>query len=141
MKIIGQLLYERLVVDERYKNYCTKYKETNFVDEDLLKKLLIDHKDFYYLFLKSFIFLYYRYNIKHLNKELQNYYYIGKRKITLDDMDIILRYYYSNYNRCQKAIRYIISGKMRPNAELKLLKEIYNRDIEQSIIPVVGETE
>lgn len=137
MKIIGQVLYEKLVVDKRYNDYCIKYKNTYTIDIDVLKELLVDYKDFYYLFLKSFIFLYYRNNIKHLNKDLQNYYYIGKRKITLDDIYVVLKHYYSNYNRCRKVISIIISNRLRPNAELKLLKEIYN--IEQSIVPNIEE--
>ena len=137
MKIIGQVLYEKLVVDKRYNDYCIKYKNTYTIDIDVLKELLVDYKDFYYLFLKSFIFLYYRNNIKHLNKDLQNYYYIGKIKITLDDIYVVLKHYYSNYNRCRKVISIIISNRLRPNAELKLLKEIYN--IEQSIVPNIEE--
>ena len=137
MKIIGQVLYEKLVVDKRYNDYCIKYKNTYTIDIDVLKELLVDYKDFYYLFLKSFIFLYYRNNIKHLNKDLQNYYYTGKIKITLDDIYVVLKHYYSNYNRCRKVISIIISNRLRPNAELKLLKEIYN--IEQSIVPNIEE--
>ena len=54
MKIIGQVLYEKLVVDKRYNDYCIKYKNTYTIDIDVLKELLVDYKDFYYLFLKSF---------------------------------------------------------------------------------------
>ena len=94
--------------------------------------MLNDYKDLYYIFLKSFIYLYFKTDIKNLSKELQNYQYIGNRKIYLDDVDMVLRHYYYNYTRCRKCIKAIIQNKLRPQNEIGLLKQIYNLDIEYS---------
>ena len=66
---------------------------------------------------------------------LTDFRHIRNVKITLDDFDIVLKHYYYNYNRCKKCIKIIISNKLRPNSELKLLKLIYNRDINKDIVP------
>ena len=63
----------------------------------------------------------------------------GNRKIYLDDTDLVLRHYYSNYKRCRKVIKTIIQKKLRPLNEIRLLKQIYNLDIEDSLIPIMDE--
>ena len=139
MKLIGKIIYEKIIKDERYINYCDKYSKDNSIDSNVLNDLLRDYKDFYYLFLKSFVSLYFKDDTNYLSKELQNYKYIGNRKIYLDDTDLVLRHYYSNYNRCRKVIKTIIQKKLRPLNEIRLLKQIYNLDIEDSLIPIMDE--
>ena len=75
MKHIGQFLYDKLTIDKRYIEYCNKYLEYKKIDSNILNKLLNDYKDLYYIFLKSFIYLYFKTDIKNLSKELQNYQY------------------------------------------------------------------
>lgn len=135
MKNIGLKLYNELIQDNSYQDYCQMYKQDHYIDKNAVERMLITHKDYYYLFLKSFIWLYYKEDIKYLNKELQDFRHIRNVKITLDDFDIVLKHYYYNYNRCKKCIKIIISNKLRPNSELKLLKLIYNRDINKDIVP------
>lgn len=71
MKLIGKIIYEKIIKDERYINYCDKYSKDNSIDSNVLNDLLRDYKDFYYLFLKSFVYLYFKDDTNYLREPLK----------------------------------------------------------------------
>ena len=128
-------LKNSLISDEDYIKYEEIYKNDRIVDTDLLVKLLDKYFDLYYVFLKINIFLY-RYDTKGLNKELQDFLHYKGKVYHIDDLDSMIRLYYRNYNRCQIAMKKVITKKLRPIKERKLLQQILDRPIEKEITPL-----
>lgn len=128
-------LKNNLISDEDYIKYEEIYKNEHIVDMNLLVKLLDKHFELYYVFLKINIFLY-RYDTKGLNKELQDFLHYKGKSYHIDDLDAMIRLYYRNYRRCQTAMKKIISNKIRPASERKLLQQILNRPLEKEITPL-----
>lgn len=119
-------LMEDLLNDEEYKQYMNIYKEENYVNKDMLDSLLKKHLDLYYIFLKINILLY-RYDTKSLNKELKDYQHYKGNTLYVDDIDIVMNYYFNNYPRCKRELNKIITYKLRPISERKILKQIIDR--------------
>ena len=131
----SKMLLEEMLSSSEYKKYIEIYKNKKYIDKYLLEILLNKYLDLYYLFLKVNILLY-RYDNKHLRNELQDYTHYNGNMLYLDDIDIIMKYYYNNYSKCKSELRKIIEYKLRPNSELKIIDKILNRDITKEIIPI-----
>lgn len=127
-------LMEDLLNDEEYKQYISIYKEERYVNKDILESLLKRHLDLYYIFLKINILLY-RYDTKSLNKELKDYKHYRGNTLYVDDIDIVMDYYYNNYPRCKKELSKIITYKLRPISERKILKQIIERQSNEEFKP------
>lgn len=127
-------LMENLLNDEEYKEYISLYKEENYVNKDMLDSLLKRHLDLYYIFLKINILLY-RYDTKSLNKELKDYKHYRDNTLYVDDIDIVMDYYFNNYSRCKKELSKIITYKLRPMSERKILKQIIDRQPSEEFKP------
>ncbi len=127
-------LMENLLNDEEYKEYISIYKEESYVNQDMLDSLLKKHLDLYYIFLKINILLY-RYETKSLNKELKDYKHYRGNTLYVDDIDIVMDYYFNNYSRCKKELSKIITYKLRPMSERKILKQIIDRQPNEEFKP------
>ena len=127
-------LMEDLINDEEYKEYISIYKEESYVNKDMLDSLLKKHLDLYYIFLKINILLY-RYETKSLNKELKDYKHYRGNTLYVDDIDIVMDYYYNNYPRCRRELSKIITYKLRPMTERKILKQIIDRQPSEEFKP------
>lgn len=135
-------LYDSLLEDENYKKYCKIYEEEKYIDLDLLKSLLEKHHELYYIFLKIHILLYFSKEdkiMKNLNKDLKDYYYSNGRILRLDDIDLILRHYYTNFSRCGATILKIIRYNLVSKVEKQLLTLINSKSIKEQIIPIVDD--
>lgn len=128
-------LMRNLLNDGEYKEYITIYKEKQYVDKSILNNLLKRYLDLYYLFLKINILLY-RYDTKSLNNELKDYTHYKGDILYIDDIDIIMSYYFNNYSRCRIELSKIIVFKLRPNNEIKILKQILDRQFDKEIKPL-----
>ena len=128
-------LMRNLLNDGEYKEYITIYKEKQYVDKSILNNLLKRYLDLYYLFLKINILLY-RYDTKSLNNELKDYTHYKGDILYIDDIDIIMGYYFNNYSRCRIELSKIIIFKLRPNNEIKILKQILDRQFDKEIKPL-----
>lgn len=129
----GELI-KKLLNDNEYKQYIDICKLDGFVDKDMLDSLLKKHLDLYYLFLKVNILLY-RYDTKLLNKELRDYKHYRGNTLYVDDIDIVMYYYFDNYSRCKKELSKIINYKLRPMSERKILKQIIDRQPNEEFKP------
>lgn len=119
-------LMKDLLSDEEYKQYISIYEKESYINKDVLKSLLEKHLDLYYIFLKINILLY-RYDTKSLNKELKDYQHYKGNTLYVEDIDIVMNYYFNNYTRCKKELNKIIVYKLRPLSERKILKQIFER--------------
>lgn len=131
-------LYDNLLEDEKYKQYCKIYEQEHYIDLELLKYLLKEHHELYYIFLKINLLLYYGREPKiknKLNNDLKDYYYINKRILRVNDLDLILKHYFKNYSRCRQGIMKIVKNKLVSNTEQILLKLIYAREVLEQIRP------
>lgn len=136
MKMINpsNKLMENLLNDDEYKQCINTYKEESYVNKDMLDSLLKRYLDLYYIFLKINILLY-RYDTKSLNKELKDYKHYKGNTLYVDDIDIVMNYYFNNYPRCKKELSKIITYKLRPMSERKILKQIIDRQPSEEFKP------
>ncbi len=125
-------LMNNLLNDEDYIKYEEIYKQQNDIDKDLLIKLLENHHDLYYLFLKINIFLN-RFNTKDLNDGLSDIFNYKGKSYRISDLDCILGYYYNHYLRCLRAIKIMINDKLVPQDERELLEKIISKPVEEQI--------
>ncbi len=132
-QIIG--LGQKMLSDTDFIKYEQQYKAKNTIDIGLLMTLLDKYKDLYSVFLKINILIY-GYSTKELDDELRDYLHYKGNNYYVDDLDIILRHYYKNYDRCRKALKMIVTCGLRPLKEINLLKEIINRPIEKEIMAI-----
>lgn len=123
-----------LLLDEDYIKFEEIYKHENIVDKDLLIKLLDKHHDLFYMFLKINILLY-EFDIKGLNNDLKEFKRYKGKVYYIDDLDCVLRFYYSNYTRNQSVFKMMIKDKLVPLKERKLLEMIMNNRMEEQIRP------
>lgn len=129
-----EILMEDLLNDGEYKSYISIYKDEGYVNKDMLDSLLKRHLDLYYIFLKINILLY-RYDTNHLNKDLKDYNHYKGNTFYVDDIDIVMDYYFNNYPKCKRELSKIISYKLRPLCERKILKQIIDRQPNEEIKP------
>ncbi len=125
-------LYDDLLNDEKYKQYCKIYKQKHYIDLELLKYLFKEHHEIYYVFLKINLLLYFDRESKFMNKfnnDLQDYYHINKSKLQIEDLELILRHYYKNYHRCRQGIVKILDNKLVSDMEKHLLELIFAREV------------
>ena len=127
-------LKNNLLLDEDYIKFEEIYKKENIVDKDLLIKLLDKHHDLFYMFLKINILLY-EFDIKGLNNDLKEFKRYKGKVYYIDDLDCVLRFYYSNYTRNQSVFKMMIKDKLVPLKERKLLEMIMNNRMEEQIRP------
>lgn len=127
-------LKNNLLLDEDYIKFEEIYKKENIVDKDLLIKLLDKHHDLFYMFLKINILLY-EFDIKGLNSDLKEFKRYKGKVYYIDDLDCVLRFYYSNYTRNQSVFKMMIKDKLVPLKERKLLEMIMNNRMEEQIRP------
>ena len=127
-------LMNNLVNDNDYQEYISVYKDRYYVNKDILNTLLQRHIELYYLFLKINILIY-RYDTKSLSKDLKDYTHFKGTTLFIDDIVIIMNYYFNNYLRCKNEINKIITYKLRPLCERKILKQIINRQPHEEIKP------
>lgn len=123
-------LKNNLLLDEDYIKFGEIYKKENIVDKDLLIKLLNKYHDLYYTFLKINLFIY-RFDIKGLNNDLKDFKRCKGKVYYIDDLDCVLRFYYSNYTRNQSVFKMMIKDKLVPLKERKLLEMIMNNPMEE----------
>lgn len=123
-------LNNNLLLDEDYIKFEEIYKNENIIDKDLLIKLLDKHHDLYYTFLKINLFIY-RFDIKGLNSDLKDFKRYKGKVYYIDDLDYVLKFYYSNYTRNQSAFKMMIKDKLVPLKERKLLEMIMNNPMEE----------
>lgn len=123
-------LKNNLLLDEDYIKFEEIYKKENIVDKDLLIKLLDKHHDLFYMFLKINILLY-EFDIKGLNNDLKEFKRYKGKVYYIDDLDCVLRFYYSNYTRNQSVFKMMIKDKLVPLKERKLLEMIMNNPMEE----------
>ena len=123
-------LKNNLLLDEDYIKFEEIYKKENIVDKDLLIKLLDKHHDLLYMFLKINILLY-EFDIKGLNNDLKEFKRYKGKVYYIDDLDCVLRFYYSNYTRNQGVFKMMIKDKLVPLKERKLLEMIMNNPMEE----------
>ena len=88
----------------------------------------------YYVFLKINLFIY-RFDIKCLNNDLKDFKRCKGKVYYIDDLDCVLRFYYSNYTRNQRVFKIMIKDKPVPQTERKLLEMIVNNPSEEQIRP------
>ncbi len=119
-----------LLLDEDYIKFEEIYKHENIVDKDLLIKLLNKYHDLYYTFLKINLFVY-RFDIKGLNSDLKDFKRYKDKVYYIDDLDYVLKFYYSNYTRNQSVFKMMIKDKLVPLKERKLLEMIMNNPMEE----------
>lgn len=136
MKCASEIRLDRLYSSETYKKYIDIYNKEQYVDTKLLKELFDEYKEIYDLFLKVNIFLYYRNDIKHLRKDLQDYTKLNGTTLYVEDIDLVIGYYCDNYVRCRTVIKKIIQNKWVSKNEINILKKILNRDINEEIKPI-----
>jgi hypothetical protein len=127
-------LNNNLLLDEDYIKFEEIYKNENIIDKDLLIKLLDKHHDLYYTFLKINLFIY-RFDIKGLNSDLKDFKRYKGKVYYIDDLDYVLKFYYSNYTRNQSVFKMMIKDKLVPLKERKLLEMIMNNPMEEQIKP------
>ena len=123
-------LNNNLLLDEDYIKFEEIYKNENIIDKDLLIKLLDKHHDLFYMFLKINILLY-EFDIKGLNNDLKEFKRYKGKVYYIDDLDCVLRFYYSNYTRNQSVFKMMIKDKLVPLKERKLLEMIMNNPMEE----------
>ena len=111
-------LKNNLLLDKDYIKFEEIYKNENIIDKDLLIKLLDKHHDLYYIFLKINLFIY-RFDIKGLNNDLKDFKRYKGKVYYIDDLDCVLRFYYSNYTRNQRVFKMLIKDKLVPQTERK----------------------
>lgn len=136
-------IYNNLLTDENYIKYCKIYKEEHYIDLDLLKSLLETHHELYYTFLKINILFYFQQEkiLKRINKELKNWKYVNGRILRVDDVDLILRHYHTNYSRCRSSMMKIVEYKLVSKVEQEILLLIYGKDIKDLILPILENEE
>lgn len=71
-----------------YIHFENTYNNNKVIDKELLVKILNDHLDLYYVFLKINIFLY-NFATKYLNEDLQDFLHYKGKKYFIDDFDSI----------------------------------------------------
>jgi len=130
-------LKNTLLLDENYIKFEEIYKNENIIDKDLLVKLLNRHHDLYYTFLKINLFIY-RFDIKGLNSDLKDFKHYKGKVYYIDDLDCVLRFYYSNYTRNQRVFKiqvtknYTIKCFLLDNEKKEILIQIQeNQEIKK----------
>ena len=131
-EFVSEKLIEILKYDEMYKKYCDEYKKDGYVNLELLKTLIKDHRELLEVFYKINICLY-GYDVNGLKSELKKFLYHHDKKLYLDDLSFIMRYYKDNYSRCRRTIKKIIQNKLVPQSECRLLKQILERKVEDEV--------
>lgn len=127
-------LNEELLKDSDYIKFEETYNKNEVIDKELLVKLLNKHLDLYNVFLKMNIFLY-GFDTKELSKDLQDFLHYKGKKYYIDDLGVILRFYFKHHSMFIKSIKEIIDSKLRPQNEIDLLKRIINNPREEKIRP------
>ena len=125
-------LKDNLLLDEDYISMCKRYEIKHTMDIGLLVKLLKRYEDLYVMFLKINVFVF-GYETKGLNKELQDYVHYKGKNYYINDLETILRCYYSNYDRCRKILKVIVTCRLMPLDEINILKKILDRPVENEI--------
>lgn len=120
-------LLKHLFDNEDYIKYCKIYDNENRIDIELLKLILESEKDLYYLFLKNYVFFYFKKYIG-INEELKEVYKHKGRKITTYEIQLQFSYIDKFHNRIRDALKVIITNKLVNKDELELLKDIFNKD-------------
>ena len=136
-------IYNDLINDENYIKYCKIYKEDLYIDLDLVKLLLEKHHELYYAFLKINILFYFNDKklTKKLNKDLMDLKHINERILKLDDVELILKHYHTNYTRCRSCIMKIVEYEIVSKVEQEVLLLIYGKDIKDLILPILENEE
>ena len=132
MNNISKKLLDELFSDKEYQEYISEYENTSKINLDKLESLLNNHFDLYKLFLKTNILLY-RYDTKLLEEDLKDFSQLNGETLYLDDADIIMKYYISNYKRCKDELHRICILHWRPPAEKRIINKIISRKIEKEI--------
>lgn len=132
MNNISKKLLDELFSDKEYQEYISEYENTSKINLDKLESLLNNHFDLYKLFLKTNILLY-RYDTKLLEEDLKDFSQLNGETLYLDDADIIMKYYISNYKRCKDELHRICIHHWRPPAENRIINKIINRKMEKEI--------
>lgn len=127
-------LKNNLLDDVDYIHYEEIYNKENFINKDLLVKLLEKYHDLYYIFLKMNLWLYH-FKISGLNDDLKDVNHYRKTMFRIDDLSHIFGLYYHHYSMFVETIKVIISDKLVPKNEIKLLEMIINNPREKDIIP------
>lgn len=125
-------LNEKLLNDSDYLKFEKTYNKNKVIDKELLVKLLNKHLDLYNMFLKINISLY-GFDTKELNKDLQDFLRYKGKKYYIDDLIVILGFYFKHHSMFIKSIEKIIDSKLRPQNEINLLKKIINNPREERI--------
>lgn len=123
-----------LVDDNDYIEFEKSYNQNKIIDKKLLIKLLNKHLDLYNAFLKMNIFLY-GFDTKELNEDLQDFLHYKGKNYHIDDLSIIMRFYFKHYSMFITSIEEIIDSNLRPQNEINLLKKIINNPREEKIRP------
>ena len=128
MICVSQRLIDKMYNSETYKQYVEYYDKNHCINIDLLKKLYFDNQDLYIIFLKINVVLY-RYDYKELGICTMH----NNRNLYVTDIDVILKHYISNYDRCRNAIKCLISQSLVSKSDVSILKQILSRDKEKEI--------
>jgi len=127
-------LKNEFISDIDFIHYQDTYNNQNVIDKDLLVKLLEKYHDLYYIFLKMNLWLYH-FKISGLNDDLKDVTHYKNTMFRIDDLSHILGLYYHHYNMFVETIKVIISDKLVPTSEIKLLEKIINNPREEQIRP------
>ena len=128
MRCVSQRLIDKMYNSETYKQYVEYYDKNHCINIDLLKKLYFDNQDLYIVFLKINVVLY-RYDYEELGICTMH----NNRNLYVTDIDVILKHYISNYDRCRNAIKCLISHSLVSKSDVSILKQILSRDKEKEI--------
>ena len=128
MICVSQRLIDKMYNSETYKQYVEYYDKNHCINIDMLKKLYFDNQDLYIVFLKINVVLY-RYDYEELEICTMH----NNRNLYVTDIDVILKHYISNYNRCRYAIKCLISQSLVSKSDVSILKQILSRDKEKEI--------
>ena len=82
-------LLKHLFDNEDYIKYCKIYDNENRIDIELLKLILESEKDLYYLFLKNYVFFYFKKYIG-INEELKEVYKHKGRKLMKCNYNLVI---------------------------------------------------
>ena len=128
MRCVSQRLIDKMYNSETYKQYVEYYDKNHCINIDLLKKLYFDNQDLYIIFFKINVVLY-RYDYKELGICTMH----NNHNLYVTDIDVILKHYIGNYDRCRNAIKCLISQSLVSKSDVSILKQILSRDKEKEI--------
>ena len=122
----SEKLINSLLKDKEYIEYMKMCDNTHHINIKVLDSLLKKHLDLYFLFLKINILLY-KYDTKLLNNDLKDYTHYKNEKLYINDIDIIMNYYFHNYAICKRLLKDLALYNLRPIEETKIIIKIINR--------------